>query len=108
DFGLVVHNMGLAGTGSSSDQKLTVMGTILGSPPYISPEQATGKGKTDSRTDIYGLGGLAYFLLTGQAPFVRDTVMELLVAHVHEKVKPVSDLRPDVPHDLEAVVMKCL
>ena len=62
----------------------------------------------DSRTDIYSLGGLAYFLLTGQPPFVRDSAMELLVAHLHEAVAPLRELRPEIPHDLEEVVLKCL
>src|SRR5262249_34375709 len=88
--------------------RLTVQGTVLGSPPYISPEQAIGKGEVDARTDIYSLGGLAYFLLTGQAPFVRETAMEMLVAHVHERPAPPSELRAEVPADLEEVVMRCL
>src|SRR5947209_11230527 len=86
DFGLVVHSVSLAGPGDSD--KLTIQGTILGSPPFISPEQAKGKSDVDSRTDIYSLGGLGYFLLTGQPPFVRNSAMELLVAHLHESVAP--------------------
>jgi serine/threonine-protein kinase len=106
DFGLVVHKVHF---GASSDaDKLTIPGAILGSPPFISPEQATGKGQIDSRTDIYSLGGLAYFLLTGQPPFIRDSAMELLVAHLRETVTPPRELRPEIPHDLEEVVLKCL
>jgi serine/threonine-protein kinase len=108
DFGLVVQNVGL---GSQDDSgKLTIQGTILGSPPFISPEQAMGKSHThiDSRTDIYSLGGLGYFLLTGQPPFVRESAMALLVAHLHDPVLPPRELRPDTPHDLEDVLLKCL
>lgn len=110
DFGLVVHNSPLAtlGKGESGADKLTIQGSILGSPPYISPEQALGKGAIDARTDIYSLGGLAYFLLTGQPPFLRETAMELLVAHVHESITPPRIHRPEVPHDLEAVILRCL
>ena len=90
DFGLVVHNALLSGQDDSD--KLTIQGTILGSPPFISPEQALGKNQVDSRTDIYSLGGLGYFLLTGQPPFVRQTAMALLVAHVHEAVTPPREL----------------
>jgi serine/threonine protein kinase len=123
DFGLVVQNFslgsvggngsgvsdtGVSDTGVSGADKLTVQGTILGSPPFISPEQAMGKSQIDGRTDIYSLGGLGYFLLTGQPPFVRETPMELLVAHVREAVTPLHELRPEVPHDLEEVLMKCL
>jgi serine/threonine-protein kinase len=102
DFGLV-QSVGL-----DKDSKLTIQGTILGSPPYISPEQALGKDRIDARTDIYSVGALAYFLLTGQPPFPRDTAMEMLVAHVHEKVTPPLELRPELPHDLQAVVLRCL
>ncbi|MBI3411756.1 MAG: serine/threonine protein kinase [Planctomycetes bacterium] len=106
DFGLVVHQIPVGET--SSDQKLTVQGTVVGSPPYIAPEQARGKGEIDARTDIYSLGAVGYFLLTGQAPFVRDTAMELLVAHIHEQPSPLRDVRPEVPHDLETVILRCL
>jgi serine/threonine-protein kinase len=78
DFGLVVHNVSFGDTADSN--KLTMQGTILGSPPFIAPEQATGKSQVDGRADIYSLGGLGYFLLTGQPPFVRNSAMELLVA----------------------------
>ncbi len=106
DFGLVVQSVNLQSKGDSNN--LTIHGTILGSPPFISPEQATGKNQVDRRTDIYSLGGLAFFLLTGQPPFVRDSAMELLVAHIHEPVMPLRELRPEVPHDLEEIVVKCL
>jgi eukaryotic-like serine/threonine-protein kinase len=105
DFGLV-HSLGPAV--SAGDQRLTVQGTILGSPPYMAPEQALGKDALDARTDIYSLGALAYFLLSGQAPFVRETAMQTLVAHVHETPPHLRDLRPEVPADLADVVMRCL
>ncbi len=98
DFGLVQC------FGQDCDvSKLTVQGVILGSPPYMSPEQALGRSNLDSRTDIYSLGALAYFLITGQPPFVRETPMELLVAHAHDKATP-----PGGADDLQAIVMKCL
>jgi eukaryotic-like serine/threonine-protein kinase len=104
DFGLV-HDIGL---GTQTNSQLTMQGTILGSPPYLSPEQARGRGVVDARSDIYGVGALAYFLLTGQGPFVRETVMELLVAHLHEAPVPPRQLKPEIPADLEEVVMMCL
>jgi serine/threonine-protein kinase len=103
DFGLVQQRL----LGSDSG-KLTVQGVILGSPPYMAPEQALGRSNLDARTDIYSVGTLAYFLLTGQAPFVRETSMELLVAHAHEKPAPPGELRSDLPEDLQAVIMHCL
>jgi tRNA A-37 threonylcarbamoyl transferase component Bud32 len=103
DFGLV-HDHGLDG----HDHQLTLHGAVLGSPPYISPEQARGKGHVDGRSDIYSLGGLAYYLVTGQSPFVRETAMELLVAHMHDQVAPPRQIRPELPLDLEEVILTCL
>ena len=105
DFGLV-HCLGHVKC--TAEQRLTIQGTILGSPPYMAPEQALGKDSLDVRTDIYSVGAVAYFLLTGQAPFVRETAMQTLVAHVHEQPLHVRDLRPEVPADLADVVMRCL
>jgi serine/threonine-protein kinase len=103
DFGLV-HDLGLG----REDNKLTHEGMVVGSPPFMSPEQAAGKSGIDQRTDIYSVGGVAYFLLTGQPPFVRETTMQMLLAHAYEPVVPPNALQPGVPADLEAVVMRCL
>lgn len=103
DFGLV-QCLGL----DAGDERLTMKGTILGSPPYMSPEQAAGKIGTDVRSDIYSLGGVGYYLLTGQPPFMRETAMEMLVAHAYEKPTPPRELQPDVPADVEAVILRCL
>jgi serine/threonine-protein kinase len=103
DFGLVQ----CLGVGKD-EGKLTVQGLILGSPPYMAPEQALGRANLDARTDIYSTGALAYYILTGQPPFVREGAMEMLVAHAHEKPPPLTDIRPDIPPDLEAVILKCL
>jgi tRNA A-37 threonylcarbamoyl transferase component Bud32 len=103
DFGLV-HGAGL----STDDTRLTVQGTVLGSPPFMAPEQAAGRPDLDPRADIYSLGGVGYYLLTGQQPFVKDTAMEMLMAHAYEPVKPPRDLRPDVPDDLQTVILSCL
>jgi tRNA A-37 threonylcarbamoyl transferase component Bud32 len=103
DFGLVqeIHF-------DSTSDRLTVQGTIIGSPPYMSPEQAAGKDTLDARSDIYSLGAVAYYLLTGQAPFVRETAMMMLMAHAYEPVVPPTELRPSIPLDLQAVVLRCL
>jgi serine/threonine-protein kinase len=101
DFGIVQDAGGAA-------VRLTQRGAVAGSPPYVSPEQAAGRDDLDGRSDIYSLGAVAYFLLTGRPPFVRDTAMQLLMAHVYEPVAPLTDLRPDVPADLAEVVQRCL
>jgi serine/threonine-protein kinase len=103
DFGLV-QSVGLNAAG----EKLTMQGTILGSPSYMSPEQALGKNHLDARTDIYSLGATAYFLLTGHAPYERETPMETLVAHVHEPPPALEKARPELPEDVVAVVNRCL
>jgi serine/threonine-protein kinase len=103
DFGLV-QQVGL----SLPNEKLTTQGTILGSPAYMSPEQAMGKPHLDARTDIYSLGGVAYYLVTGKPPFQRETPMETLMAHARDPVVPPSTLAPDLPRDLEEVILRCL
>jgi tetratricopeptide (TPR) repeat protein len=87
---------------------LTQLGTSIGTPAYMSPEQAAGDPTVDNRADIYSLGCMAYELLTGQTPFHGRTVARTLAAHLSEAPKPVSELRPEVPGALHALVMRCL
>jgi serine/threonine protein kinase len=87
---------------------LTQEGTIAGTPEYMSPEQAEGIAELDGRSDLYSLGAVAYFLLTGRPPFRKATALQLLFAHVREPVTPISEIRPEVPADLQAVVLRCL
>ena len=74
----------------------------------MSPEQAIGQDDLDARSDIYSVGAVAYFLLTGQPPFVRETPMQMLMAHAYETPAPPTELRPELPRDLEEVVLRCL
>jgi serine/threonine-protein kinase len=106
DFGLVriVADSG----GEAGDVKLTQEGAIAGTPAYMSPEQAAGKAALDGRSDLYSLGAVAYFLLTGQPPFVRKTAVQTLAAHLSEAVVAPNCCRADVPADLQAVVLRCL
>jgi eukaryotic-like serine/threonine-protein kinase len=87
---------------------LTMEGSITGSPLYMSPEQAIGEAHPDARSDIYSLGAVMYFLLTGRPPFEGNRPIKVMIAHAHEEVVPPSEHRPDVPSDLEAVVLGCL
>ena len=87
---------------------LTQLGTAVGTPTYMAPEQAAGDPGTDHRADIYAFGCMAYELLAGQPPFAGLPPHKLLVAHMGETPKPVTDLRPDCPPALAALVMQCL
>jgi serine/threonine-protein kinase len=103
DFGLArAHGLGEDGG------RLTQQGTLLGTPAYMSPEQAAGREELDARSDLYSLGAVAYFLLTGRPPFVRDSAVQTLAAHLGESVVAPGRLRGDVPEDLQAVVLRCL
>ncbi|MCC9604629.1 serine/threonine protein kinase [Blastopirellula sp. JC732] len=90
------------------DAQLTQEGSITGSPLFMSPEQASGEHEPDARGDIYSLGALMYFMLTGQAPFNYDRPIKVIIAHAHERPIPPSQVNPDIPSDLDAVVLRCL
>jgi serine/threonine-protein kinase len=102
DFGLVKL------TGDPDAPELTSDQTVSGTPTFMSPEQATGDSALDPRADIYSLGAIAYFALTGQPPFKGNTAMAVMVAHARDPVVPPSQIKPDVPADLEAIVLRCL
>ncbi|MGA2703028.1 MAG: serine/threonine-protein kinase [Isosphaeraceae bacterium] len=87
---------------------LTREGTVTGSPLYMAPEQIMRTHAADRRTDIYAMGAIAYFLLTGRPPFLGNDSMAVMVAHARDPVVPPSRLRDDVPGDLEMVVLRCL
>src|SRR5262249_26537410 len=103
-----VTDFGLAKKIEAS-QELTETGAILGTPGYMAPEQAAGRrGAITAATDIYGLGAILYALLVGRAPFVGDSVVDIL-AQVRDRLpeRP-SKLNPGVARDLEVICLKCL
>ncbi|HEV3118224.1 MAG TPA: serine/threonine-protein kinase [Gemmataceae bacterium] len=103
DFGLVREIDAGVGRGG-----LTQEGAVAGTPEYMSPEQAEGMPGLDGRSDIYSLGAVGYFLLTGRPPFQKPTALQLLIAHAREPVTPLTEIRPEVPSELQGVVLKCL
>jgi serine/threonine-protein kinase len=101
DFGLV-KEVALGPLGPSAP------GEVMGSPLFMAPEQAMASGALDHRADLYALGAVAYFLLTGRPPFEGESVLGVLVAQARDPVVPPSRHLPDVPGDLEQVVLRCL
>jgi serine/threonine-protein kinase len=99
DFGLV-RTLGM----TDGSEKLTHEGRLVGTPAYMSPEQASGEELIDSRTDIYSVGAVAYFALTGQPPFLRKTPIQVIAAHIHEKPLPLTAVIPQAPLDLRRLL----
>jgi serine/threonine-protein kinase len=99
-----VTDFGIARAGTS---QMTETGSIVGTAQYLSPEQAKG-GEIDPRSDLYSLGVVLYELLTGKTPFDGETPVEIAMKHLSTTPKPPSALRPDVPPELDMVVMRAL
>lgn len=102
DFGVVRETM------MPEDPNLTGMGTIVGTSLYMSPEQALASGYATAAADIYSLGAVAYFLVTGRPPFVGTSISQVLIAHAQEDVTPPSEFRADLPEDVERIIIRCL
>ena len=81
---------------------------VLGTPYYISPEQAEGRKNLDSRTDMYSLGVCLYQMLTGELPYVGESPMELILQHVEAPIPSVRNKRPDVPPSVDEIVRRCM
>ncbi len=92
----------------SGDSRLTATGMAIGTPAYMSPEQAAGEREIDGRSDLYSLGILGYQMLTGEPPFSAGSTPAMLVKHISERPIPVEQRRSDVPTDLARSVMMLL
>ena len=101
DFGLVKPIF-------ESSSEMTMDGVISGSPLYMAPEQALEEGEPDVRSDIYALGAVAYFLVTGRAPFIDEKPLRVLMAHARDEVIRPSELNPNIPSDFEQIILTCL
>jgi serine/threonine-protein kinase len=103
DFGVAKAVSEAVGHGT-----LTSVGMTLGTPAYMSPEQASADPHTDHRADIYSLGVLAYQMLAGRLPFTDASTQRLLAAHITQRPEPLASVRPSIPPLLDSVVMRCL
>jgi serine/threonine-protein kinase len=102
DFGLV-KNFGM-----NDGVKLTQEGSMAGSPAFMSPEQAAGKQELDAKSDIYNVGAVGYYLITGELLFNRESPLQMLHAHAYEPVVPICRFQKEVSADLQRVIMRCL
>jgi len=102
DFGIA-----LLLSGDKADGRITQAGTILGSLPYMAPEQLFGE-PGDARTDVYALGVMLFEMITGQRPFVKERTEALMFAIISNAALSVKALRPDVPDALDRLIAECL
>jgi predicted Ser/Thr protein kinase len=89
-------------------QTLTEVGSVLGTPQYMSPEQAQGKADIDHRSDLYSLGVMAYAMLAGRLPFEGATPGDVMVQHITREAPPVSSLAPGIPSEITVALSRCL
>ncbi len=102
DFGIARADTLQSGT------NLTQVGSVMGTPHFMSPEQATAEPAIDGRSDLYSVGVVGYQMLSGQLPFNGGTFRELLMQHVSASPKPLATIAPAVPPDVSDAVMRCL
>src|SRR5438477_2985245 len=105
DGRLKVTDFGIARSGGTS--QMTEAGSIIGTAQYLSPEQARG-APVDQRSDIYSVGIVLYEMLTGSVPFTGDTPLEIAMKHLSAVPEPPSEKRPEVPRDLDLIVVRAL
>jgi eukaryotic-like serine/threonine-protein kinase len=105
DFGISKALVDEEGQPASS---LTATQALIGSPQYMSPEQVRKPKTVDGRSDVWALGVILYELLSGRQPFAGDVAMSVLAAVVSDPAPSIRELRPDVPVELERVILRCL
>jgi eukaryotic-like serine/threonine-protein kinase len=104
----MVTDFGIARAVTEGDSRLTATGIAIGTPTYMSPEQAAGERQIDGRSDLYSLGVVGYQMLTGEPPFTANSTPAILVKHISEQPTPLEQRRSDVPPDLARIVMTLL
>src|SRR5690348_7104946 len=106
---VMVTDFGIAkALSSTSGATLTGAGVAIGTPSFMSPEQAAGEKEIDGRSDLYSLGIVAFQMLTGELPFYAPTVAGILMKQITEPAPDLRSRRPDAPEDLALAVSRCL
>jgi serine/threonine protein kinase len=107
DGNLFLTDFGIAKLLESASPRLTQTDAILGTPAYISPEQAKAE-TVNQRSDIYSLGIILYEMVTGSVPFVADTPLAVILKHISDPLPPPSIIKKDIPESIERVILKAL
>lgn len=102
-----IVDFGVAAATRQTETRLTKTGLLIGTPVYMSPEQVLGR-KVDARTDIYCLGVIMYEMFTGKAPYSGGDSMSIMYRHVQGQADAPRNLNPEIPHTLNAVIMKTM
>ncbi|GGM00143.1 Stk1 family PASTA domain-containing Ser/Thr kinase [Nakamurella endophytica] len=102
-----VMDFGIARAVADGQSAMTATAAVIGTAQYLSPEQARGEA-VDARSDVYATGCVLFELLTGAPPFTGDSPVAVAYQHVREDPKPPSEIRPGLPRDLDAIVLKAL
>src|SRR5215211_148836 len=105
----LVSDFGIA-RAAEGDSRLTATGIAVGTPAYMSPEQAIGEREIDGRSDVYSLGVVGYQMVTGELPFAATNTPSMLMKHINQVPRPIREIRPDVPaglaHGIERAMAK--
>jgi serine/threonine protein kinase/DNA-binding transcriptional regulator YhcF (GntR family) len=104
----ILTDFGIAKTSTGGDATITRTGMIVGTPLYMSPEQAAGDRVVDGRSDLYALGVIGYRMLTGRLPFEGTSIQDLFIRQATENPTPVGTLANGIPPELASAVMRCL
>jgi serine/threonine protein kinase len=109
DFGIAKVLRYDAPGGAPGGKSLTIKGQLIGTPPYMSPEQCLGEA-VDARSDLYTVGVIAYELLTGRTPFVADSPARMLRMHVNDPVPPIAQIAPELEIDpaVDAILQRAM
>ncbi len=109
DGNTLVADFGIArGLGGGSEEKLTETGLVVGTPAYMSPEQAAGDRALDARTDVYSLAAVLYEMLVGEAPFSGATIQSMIVKRLTEPPPSARSVRSNLPESVDQAIRKAL